>query len=286
MKIAVTGTTGFVGSALVAHLRNRSFDVRAIDRGSEFSFEGIEAVIHIAGLAHRSGRLQPTAEEFDTANHQFTRKLAARAAEADVKRFVFLSSVNVVAGNEGILSPEMPFNPLSEYGQSKARAELALREYEQIEPVILRPPLVYGPHPKGNMATLLRMASSPLPLPFASIDNRRTMISISNLVEAIEFATTTEGLAGRVFHVTDGRDISLREIIATIRAARGQPDRLFPVPPKVLDALLGILGKQKIADQLFGDLIVDGSLLNRAGWLPRHDPSQGLQAMAMAGQSY
>lgn len=281
MKIAVTGTTGFVGAALVPLLKTGGHDVLPIRHSDAIMpLDGTDAVIHLGGLAHRTAGTMPTSEEFEQANHFYTRRIAECAREAGVRRFVLVSTVNVVAANPGTLSPDMPIKPLSPYGESKAHAEQAVLAVPAIGPVILRPPLVYGAHAKANIRELAKLALAPWPLPFASVNNRRTMVGLSNLVEAIAFAATAPGVEGRIFHVTDARDLSLREIVGTIRRSLGRPERMYPVPVRLMRHLLQAAGRSHMADQLFGDLIVDGSALNKAGWMPRHDPAEDLGAMA------
>lgn len=281
MKIAVTGATGFVGTALVPFLKAQGNEILPIRHSeTDIELDGVGAVVHLGGLAHRTGRATPTPQEFEQANHIFTRTLAERAREARVRRFVFVSTVNVVAANPGVLTPDMPINPLSPYGESKARAEQAVLAMPEIGPVILRPPLVYGANARANIRGLTRLALKPWPLPFASVNNRRTMVGLSNLVEAITFAVTARGIEGRVFHVTDSRPLSLAEIVGTVRRSSGRTERLYPVPVWALRAMFKAIGRAHMAEQLFGDLIVDGSALNQAGWTPRHDPSEDLAAMA------
>lgn len=281
MRIGLTGTTGFVGAALTPLLAAHGHEIFPI-RNSEPSnlLRDVDTIIHLGGLAHRVGRSAPTPEEFDRANHLYSRELAEHAKGAGVRRFVFISTINVVAKNPGVLTPDMPINPLSSYGESKARAEAAILGIPEIGPVILRPPLVYGANARANMRDLTKLALTPWPLPFALVNNRRSMVGLSNLIEAIEFAAKTPGLEGRIFHVTDARDLSLREIIGTIRTSLGRDERLYPFPVWLMKGGLTALGRAHMADQLLGDLIVDGSALNRAGWLPRHDPEKDLAEMA------
>ena len=281
MKIAVTGTTGFIAAALLPLLRSSGHSVLPVRHNEPIPpLDGVDAVIHLGGLAHRTGRATPTPEEFEQANHIFTRDLAQRARDARVGRFVLVSTVNVVAANPGVLSPDMPISPLSPYGESKARGEQAVLQQREIGPVVLRPPLVYGANAKANIRGLAKLALTSWPLPFASVNNRRTMVGLTNLVEAITFAATAPGIEGRIFHVTDARPLSLREIVGTIRHSLGRPERMYPLPVWLMRLAMRGLGRSHMADQLFGDLLVDGSALNNAGWVPRHDPTGDLAAMA------
>lgn len=276
--IAITGSNGFVGSGFVRHMAASGTPVAAIARGMAPP-AGTRILVHIGGLAHSNA----TMREFMQANHQATMTLARQALDIGVERFVFISSINVVAGHEDtVLTPELPIKPLSDYGVSKAEAERGLLALEGIEVVILRPPLVFGPAVKGNLRTLMKICATGAPLPFASVRNRRSMIGISNLCEAMRFLATADAarVAGRVFHVAEAEPVSLSGIIAVCREAMGKPVRLLPFPPALLDASLRLIGRGKLADQLFRDLLVDDASLVDAGWMRKDSALEDMRGMA------
>ena len=276
--LAITGSNGFVGSFFLQHLAENGVPATRIERGMAPP-AGASAVIHIGGLAHSNA----TPQEFMDANYHATMKLAQEALDRGVGRFVFVSTINVVAGHENtVLAPDLPYKPLSEYGISKARAEEELRALQGMDVVILRPPLVFGPNVKGNLRTLMKICATGMPLPFGSVNNRRSMIGVSNLCEAMRFLATApaEAVAGRVFHVAEAQPFALSRIIATCRKAMGKPPRLFSLPPALLDATLRRLGKAKLADQLFQDLVVDDSSLVDAGWARMNTSLKDMESMA------
>jgi UDP-glucose 4-epimerase len=290
--IAVTGCHGFIGSALVSTLAERGFEVKCIERAlladaarRELAryVENCAAVVHCAGLTPRRRRRLPE-NEFDLANHQFTRNVGLAAAEASVPRIVFVSSIAAVGGNSGILTPAMPHRPVGAYGRSKARAEAALIAIGGVQSIIVRPPLVYGPGPKGDLSLLVRLCASPLPLPFGSVDNRRSMIGVTNLVDALCFLAVSDniGNASQIFHASDGRPLSLRELVATIRASLGRSPRLVNVPPKMLEGIFRLSGQRSLAQKLLGDLEIDISSLLHLGWRPAVSPGFDLGRMARA----
>src|SRR5690606_1823967 len=121
----------------------------------------------------------------------------------------------------------------------------------EIEPVVVRPPLVYGPGAKGNMAKLSRLALSPFPLPFRSVDNRRSLVSIANLASAIEFLATRPHPTQGTFHVTDPTPVSLSQIVSNIREGAGMPVRLFSMPVGLMRHSLHLAGLPQLAEQLF-----------------------------------
>lgn len=290
--IAVTGCHGFIGSALVTTLEERGLEVRHIERAlleetarRELTqyLNNCAAVIHCAGLTPRRRR-HLAESEFDLANHQFSKNLGLAAAEAKVPRLVFVSSIAAVGGNTGVLTPEMPQKPITAYGRSKARAETALMAIDGLQSIVVRPPLVYGPGPKGDLSLLVRLCASPLPLPFGAIENRRSMIGVTNLVDALCFLATTGKVdtASQVLHVSDGTPLSLRELVITIRTSLGRSPGLVNVPPKLLAGIFRVTGQRNLAQKLLGDLEVDVSSLLKLGWWPVVRPEFDLGRMAQA----
>ena len=276
MRIAITGSSGFIGSSLARHITENGHELIQIGRGSiqAPNFQGAAAVIHCAGLAH--GRFN--AEEHDLVNNRIAVDLADAAAESGVERFVFVSTINVVAGNQGVLRPDMPYAPISAYGEAKANAERTLlMRPEGMEIVVARPPLVFGPGARGNLNSLMRLLDNPLPSPF--VENRRSMVSVSNLASSLLFLATTGGKVDRqIYHVTDGV-ISTATIAYWARIGMGRKPRPLPIAGKPLAALMKLIGKGKMADQLFGDLLIDGTDLIDLGWAPNANVADELTAM-------
>lgn len=287
MRIAVTGANGFIGSALVRRLTGEGHDVVPIAREALANpeFSGVDAIIHCAALAHRTGAERPDDDAFDAVNHRLTVALAEKARAAGVARFVFVSTIYTVAGNPSPLTPDMPLAPRAgdAYGLAKAKAEAALRAMDGIEIVIARPVLVYGPGARANLNALMKLCATGLPLPLGLADNRRSFVSLENVVRALAFLShaPAEKVAGRAYHLAELRARSTRELVQKARAAIGKPARLLPIPPVLMKVLLAALGKKGLYDQLFGDLIVDSSSLVAAGFefLPG-DPQ--LEEMAKA----
>lgn len=238
-SIAVTGCHGFVGGALVPFLRQRSVDVveiphqlLAAERRPDLiaTLSGCDTIIHCGGLTPRRNRNLPEVD-FDVANHQSTRNLADAVAEASVDRFVFVSSIAVIGGNSGILCCDMPANPIGAYGRSKAKAETALLEERPFQTVIIRPPLVYGPGAKGDLQALVRLCRSPWPLPFGAVHNRRSMVGITNLLDALHFLSRIDTTPGdRIHHVCDAEPISLTRLLSAIRTGLGKRPKSSAYP--------------------------------------------------------
>jgi nucleoside-diphosphate-sugar epimerase len=243
--------------------------------------------VHLAARTHVTKELcnDPLAASREI-NVSGTVGLARQAVSARVRRFVFMSSIKV----NGESTTSQPFRestqpqPQDAYGISKLEAENMLHtigESMGMETVILRPPLVYGPGVKGNLLRLLRMIERGTPLPLASIKNQRSLISVTNLVDAIVTAIEAQAAAGRTYLVSDGEDISTPELIRKLSSSMGLHPNLWPCPASLLNFGATLLGKRAEALRLTGSLQVDSSRIRRElGWRPRHSLDQGLNAMA------
>lgn len=309
VRVLVTGATGFVGAALVPALRARGHVVRAALRrepaacdadervvvgdlapGTDWraAVDGVDAVVHLAARVHvmHDAAADPLAE-FRRVNVEGTVALARAAAAAGVRRFVFVSSIKV--NGEGTApgtaySERDPPAPRDPYGRSKAEAETALRAVSAetgIEVVIVRPPLVYGPGVRANFLRLLAWAERGVPLPFGAVDNRRSLVYVGNLADALVACVEHPAAAGCVFLVSDGEDLSTGDLVRRIARALGRQPRLLPVPAGLLGGLARLAGRGAEADRLLGSLRVDPSALReRLGWSPPHRVDDALAATA------
>ncbi|QRY78721.1 SDR family oxidoreductase [Pseudomonas sp. PDNC002] len=287
MKVLLTGATGFVGRGLLARLcQERGMQVRAAVRSADVALPETVDVVHIEGLSaaqswsaallgvdvviHAAARVHVMEEQaadplaaFRAVNVEATRSLALQAAASGVKRFVFVSSIKV---NGEETAPGRPFtaddvpHPQDPYGQSKLEAEQALfaiSEQTGLEVVVVRPPLVYGPGVKANFASLMGALRRRLPLPFASIDNRRSLVARDNLVDLLLHCTRHPAAAGQVFLVSDGEDLSTAQLCLGLSRALGVRPRLLAVPPWMLRLLGRITGRSQQVQRLLGSLQVD-----------------------------
>ena len=296
--VLVTGATGFLGRAVVEHLAARGRKVRAAVRRETARWPaGVEpvlvgdlsdatdwsqalrdvgAVVHCAARAHvlKETATDPLAE-FRAVNTEATLALARQAAAAGVRRFVFISSIGV-NGAETRGTPfrhDDPPHPHSPYAVSKHEAEQGLRAISAetgLEVVVVRPPLIIGPDPKGNLATLERIIGKGLPLPFGMVTrNRRDLVSLPTLCDLIDVVLDHPAAAGETFLVSDGDPISTRTLLERMATARGRPIALLPVPPALLALPLKLAGRSAMAAQLFGDLEVDIDHTRRTlDWTP------------------
>jgi len=250
--------------------------------------QGIEVVIHCAARAHvmHEHSTDPRAL-YRAVNVDGTRRLAEEAVRCGVHRLVFLSSVKAV-GERSV--PGRPLGVLDEprpeddYGRSKYEAELALKEVSAstgLEVVIVRPPLVYGPGVKGNFLRLLGLVARGFPLPFGSIDNARSMVSLANLVDFLSVCVESPAAAGKTFFVSDGDDLSTPDLIRKVALSMNRRARLVPVPVAMLNGMAGLVGKSAEIERLTGTLQVDiNPNRDLLGWSPRFSVEGGLRETA------
>lgn len=303
--VLVTGATGFVGAALLRRLGSEGRRVRALYRqslpcdlggypiewhrvvglGDAVPLAGCSAVVHLAARVHvmRETAADPLAA-FRQINVVATERLAREAAAAGVRRFIFLSSIKV-NGEETV--PGKPFRaddvpaPEDAYGISKHEAESALRRVARetgLEVVIIRPPLVYGPDVKGNFLTMLNWLRRGLPLPLASLDNRRSLVGVDNLCDLVLTCLSHPRAANETFLISDGRDLSTPELLRLAGEAMGHPARLLPCPSLFLRGAASMIGKPSVARRLCGNLQVDiGKAQAMLGWRPPVGVEDGLR---------
>lgn len=299
----VTGSSGFVGSALVAMMKERGMQVRDVSRtdknaavvipsyGSDLdwsnSLNGIGVVVHLAARVHvmKETSSDPLSA-FREANVEATLNLARQAARHGVKRFVFLSTIKVNGEATQLGRPftslDQP-NPQDPYGQSKAEAEVALLKLGRetgMEIVIVRPPLVYGPGVGGNFKLLMKWAASGAPSVFSRVHNKRSLIYVGNLCDLLIRVIDHPNAAGQIFLASDGYDISTHELLIALAKSAGRTPRNLPVPLTFL-RFAGILsGRSEAFQRLTSNLQIDVTTTsNSLSWQPKTQLSKLLSSV-------
>ena len=302
MKVLVTGATGFVGTALCSTLATSGHEVVPavrsksnaphvvvvgnLDASTDWrsALTGCNAVVHLAARVHV---MRDTAQDplalYRATNTDATLNLARQAAQAGVKRFVYISSIKV--NGEGRETPYRETDaaaPEDAYAISKWEAEQGLQQIAAdtgLEVVILRPPLVYGPGVKANFLQLMRMVERGWPLPLGAIRNRRSLLYLGNFVDVIRLCIEHPAAAGEIFLLDDGEPVSTPELVRALTRSLGRPTRLVAVPVGVLKRVGALLGKRAAVARLTGSLYSDCSAIrSRLGWTPPHTLAQGLVA--------
>jgi UDP-glucose 4-epimerase len=307
--ILVTGATGFVGYALVKKLtsggvvaavrrldRSWANGVRLVQVGELLSttnwamaLQGVTAVVHLAARVHvMNDKTANPLSEFRRVNVEGSANLARQAAAAGVRRFVFLSSIKV---NGELTDAGCRFTaddapaPEDPYGISKHEAEQLIRQIAletDMEVVIIRPPLVYGPDVKANFESMMRWLTLGLPLPLAAFtENRRSLVALDNLVDLILTCLNHPGAANQTFLVSDGDDLATAELVKRMGSALGHPARLFYMPPALLKFGATVVNKPGIYQRLCGSLQLDITKTQQLlGWTPPISVDEGLHRAA------
>ena len=310
-RIAITGANGFIGKPLADFLERNGYCVtRIIRREESFSvnspknpvvicdltkdtnwnstLEGMDTLIHLAARVHvMRDTLDDPLTEFRQVNTNTTLNLAHQAAKAGISRFIYLSSIKV-NGEETNLGHPFSENdqpaPQDAYAISKLEAEQGLYEIaktHELDVVIIRPPLVYGPGVKGNFLRMMQWVILGAPLPFHSIQNKRSLLGLDNLLDFIGTCIEHSAAANEVFLVSDGVDLSTPGLLHCVGDALGKPVRLFSVPQKLLEISLQIMQKRNLSQRLLGSLQINLNKANKMlGWIPPYHIEEGLKKTA------
>ncbi len=312
--ILLTGATGFVGNAVLKQLMQqpevaiRTYGRRApvgvnddlaadaspqimshvvgeISASADYApaLVDVDVVIHCAAQAHINKNETDRQAELNHINCDGTLKLARQAIAADIKRFVFISSIGV----NGSHNQKGPFKyddvaaPWDEYTQSKYAAELGLRQIAKetgLEVVIIRPPLVYGANAPGNFGKLTQAVRYGQWLPLGAVHNQRSFVALDNLVDLIITCIDNPNAVNQIFLVSDDEDISTTRLLEMMTRAADKSPRLLPVPMGLLRLIGKLTGKQAMIERLCGNLLVDISHTKATlGWQPPISVEEGIK---------
>lgn len=303
MKILVTGATGFVGRYLVNDLSKTDEVIACVRKKSNLlpssvqqiisnNFydiaipQDVDVVVHLAAVAHNKNN---DIDEFKKINVDGTLELASKALQANVKRFIFMSSIGVngiSTHGKAFTEQDIP-NPTNDYTKSKYEAEKALAklfENTHIDLVIIRPPLIYAHDAPGNFSKLLMLIKLGQFLPFGCTHNQRSFIAIENLVSFITACIYHDTKINETFLIADDEVISTKQLIQCVSSGMGKSMILLPVPTKLLSMLADATGKVSIFEQLYGNLEIDNRKAKKFfNW---HPPKNSLNALSEVGNLY
>ena len=291
-KLLITGATGFIGNRLIDYA-SKDYSIRCAIRKSgsidgfvvgnigpdtdwSEALENIDIVIHLAARVHvmNDTAIDPLTE-FRKVNTIATLNFAKQAAKQGVKRFVYLSSIKV---NGEVTRKGMPFTeeddfiPSDPYARSKYEAEqglLSLANEVDMDVVIIRPPLVYGPNVKANFFNMMKWLYKCVPLPLGAIKNKRSLIALDNLVSFILTCCKHPAASNQVFLVSDNFDMSTTELLEKVSSKMSKKSYLVKIKQEYLELFLRLLGKRSLSQRLCSSLQLDISKAKRLlGWSP------------------
>jgi len=297
----VTGANGFIGVHVVRALRDAGYSVRAITRNAgegevphpgtdadadwRPALDGADSVVHLAGMAHMPLQTRDMRRRLRTINVLATQRLAQAAAATGITTFIFMSSIKAVAdhSDDAPLTESSRPRPEDCYGMAKLAAERRLgrtgRDAPSMRILILRPPLVYGPGVRANFKAFARIVGLGLPLPFAGIRNRRSLIYVGNLAAAVVRCLQMRDVPGGTFHLSDGIAVSTPELAQAIAAAQNRTARMVNLPVSWLRLGAVAAGRQGHFSRLAGSLEVSNRhFCCSFGWSPPFTLEQGLRA--------
>jgi nucleoside-diphosphate-sugar epimerase len=302
-RVLITGASGFIGRRLTGALAKMGWQVRAASRDSSTIqtasgvervampdlerpvdwpalLDGASHVVHLAGIAHAPGSLPD--KLYTRVNADAAGELA-EAARGRIERLVLISSVRAQAG----LSADHPITekdaalPTDAYGRSKLAAERLIAQ-SGVTFIVLRPAVVYGKGVKGNIASLATLAKTPMPLPFAGLGNRRSLLALENFVSAISLVLVSEQAANETFLVADAEPISVADLVVAMREGLGRPPHLVKVPLGAVKRLMKSFGREAEWERISGDFVIDASKLMEIGWRPAVATRDGIARMMRA----
>ncbi|WP_192022384.1 NAD-dependent epimerase/dehydratase family protein [Shewanella sp. WPAGA9] len=307
MRILLTGSSGFVGKNLCDSMPTNTF-VQVVRGKSESvskyiykidqfnsstdwgnAFEGVSAVIHLAGVAHNK---QSYDTDFDEVNNKATLHLAREAVKSGIKRFVFVSSIGVNGASTSLthFSATSNANPHNKYSQSKYNAEIGLKEIARttgLEVVIVRPTLVYGVNAPGNFGLLTKLVTNLPFLPFGCVDNKRDFIAVQNLADLLITCAKHPNAAGHIFLASDGKAVSIKEFTNAIAKGVGTKLIQLPVPVSFMRLAGKLLGKSTMIEQLVGNLEVDSSnLFEVLDWTPPYTMDESMSFLKQENKEF
>lgn len=311
MKILLTGISGFLGSRLAEVMMSNSdidltgvtrdnanlpvakiVQIKTLNGNTDWSkaLTDQRVVIHCAAAYIMKDKELDPLTEYRKVNVDGSLNLARQAAQAGTNRFIFISSIKVNGENTAI---DKPFNaeekpmPKDPYSISKWEAEQGLQQLASetnMEVVIIRSPLIYGPGVKGNFASMMKLVKKGLPLPLGAIHNKRTLVALDNLVDLIVTCIYHPAASNQTFLAGDDSDFSTTELLKGLARAGGKPSRLVPLPSSFLMFAASLLGKKEIAQRLLGSLQVDISKAQKIiGWKPPISVEDALRRCFLKG---
>jgi len=301
LKILLTGATGFIGKEVLKNCLLNNIDVLALIRNknnisdnnlflklsdvTESKIQGCDVIIHLAGIAHSP---KASYEDYQRDNVLLTLQLANQAVKAKIKRFIFVSTINVYGHSTqgNVFCTKDSPNPESNYAKSKLEAEEGLTKLAKetgLEVVIIRSTLVYGPSVPGNFDLLIKLVNKYPVLPFGLVNNKRGFVAVQNLVDLIFLCAKHPKAVGQIFIASDCKMVSIKELTNSIANSFGRKRIQLPIPVCLMQFFSKLIGKSMMVEQLVGDFEVDSSnTYELLGWVPQYTMDEAMTLLALS----
>lgn len=307
MNLLITGANGFLGSHLCSYFSsqesynvwaqtrkqpiqsNRNIKAIVFDLNDDLEhidLSQVDIIVHCAGRAHVMNETAASPlDAYRQTNVLGTINLAQKAVKSGVKRFIYLSSIKVNGEQTTVqaFQPNDNVNIDDPYGLSKYEAEQALLELSKktdLEVVIIRPVLIYGPNVKANFKSMVSLAAKKIPLPIGCLDNKRSMVSVFNLTDLIHICMTHPNANREVFLASDQDDISVKQLFEKLAKWQNNQLLMLPVPKSLIVFLASLAGKRAVASRLCSELLVDTTKNTQLlGWTAPYSVDESLEKM-------
>ena len=289
--ICVTGASGFVGQNFRAY-NTTPYNIFCWDRKNPENFGNADYIVHCAGIAHRMGKMKPhETQQYYDVNAALTLSIAQYAVKQKIKKFIYLSSLFAYGNTDTVINENTPPFPQDVYGKSKLLAEKKLQHFfhnkKYTSCIILQPPLIYGPNNKGNMKLLMQCAKKKIPLPLATVQKKRSLIYVGNLIDAILTVIEKDTSAYNTYLLSDGQDLTTKELYNIFFQTLHNRTGTFYFPLTLLKVIAKIGdGVEKIAplpinsgtiEKIFGELrIVSHKFHDHFHWIPPYKVKHAL----------
>jgi len=237
-----------------------SYDIASERMDWSLFLEGVDTVIHCAGLASASRHPGSAEKErLYRVNRDATVRLAQACLDHGVRRLLFTSTAKVYGDYSPPGSPffeDDPLRPTDDYGESKRQAEEKLLEFrgQGLQVCIVRLPMVYGPDLSPSLRMLYRLVARGLPLPLGSIRNRRSVLGLNNLASIVDRLLELDQWRFPIINLADPTPVSTPELVTLIANASSLSAKLVPFPFRFLRPLARLAGRESVFHSLASNL--------------------------------
>tara|TARA_A100001388_G_C28770376_1_gene503446 strand:- start:363 stop:1289 length:927 start_codon:yes stop_codon:yes gene_type:complete len=298
IKVSITGADGFLGSYLSDFLEKRNIEVNKLTRTLGYDLRLLnqnfknnkwlkalnksDFIVHCASKVHDFN--QSSFEEFRQINVEGSCALLNLAIRMKVKKFIYISSIKVLGENSTFKQPfnskSIP-NPIGNYSFSKFQAEEKLKKIaseNNIDLIIIRPPLIYGPNVGANFLTIMNLVYRRIPLPFKGIKNKRSIVFVGNISDLIYNCLINSNVRNCSLLISDDELVSSIELMKLISTNFGYKLRLFKFPLFLLSIIFYLVNKKSQFDRIKSSLVVDSSYTKRLlNWKQPYTLQEGLK---------